>query len=318
MSIVKKRIIIICSACLLAVLGIQAYLLPKNYIGKMNPDGSVAGEVDEMTGEAADIAGEDDGLIPEEQLCEADITEPDEMTLLSNSSVGERICIGSYGSEDLGWIVYDEDENYLYLISEKVIDARPMIDNTYVEKLYENTDGSGSEPASLTSLYEMIESSTEYNRTFTDTDLCKWLNDEFINSVFSEDVIEKMQQWSDGIKVTLPDDEFVTEFGDYLWAGPTQTAIENGAEVFDPEPYIEAAGEVRDPMTGELITEDEIVNHPGLVYPAEADGSASYALGSDITDGNVSIRSFGFTRRNAGIYEKVGVRPMIKVLKEND
>ena len=124
-----------------------------------------------------------------------------------------------------------------------------------------------------------------------------------------------MQQWSDGIKVTLPDDEFVTEFGDYLWAGPTQTAIENGAEVFDPEPYIEAAGEVRDPMTGELIPEDEIVNHPGLVYPAEADGSASYALCSDITDGNVSIRSFGFTRRNAGIYEKVGVRPMIKVLK---
>ena len=240
------------------------------------------------------------------------------MTLLSISPVGEKINIGSYGSEELGWIVYDEDENYLYLISEKVIDARPMIDNTDVEKLYENTDGAGSEPASLTSLYEMVESSTEYNSTFTDTDLCKWLNDEFINSVFSEDVIEKMQQWSDGIKVTLPDDDFVTEFGDYLWAGPTQTAIENGAEVFDPEPYIEAAGEVKDPMTGEVIPEDEIVNHPGLIYPAEAEGSASYALGSDITDGNVSIRSFGFTRRNAGIYEKVGVRPMIKVLKEND
>ena len=116
MSIVKKRIIIICSACLLAIIGIQAYLLPKNYIGKMNPDGSVAGEVDEMTGEAADIAGEDDGLIPEEQLCEADITEPDEMTLLSNSSVGERIFIGSYGSEEVGWIVYDEDDNLHYLI----------------------------------------------------------------------------------------------------------------------------------------------------------------------------------------------------------
>ncbi|MBR1650597.1 MAG: hypothetical protein IJ691_05465 [Lachnospiraceae bacterium] len=296
MSRLKKRIIIIGSACLLAVIGIGTYLLLKNNAGKKDREIPAIGEVDEMAEEIADLTEEDNGMIPDEQLCEADITEPDKMTLLSITPVGERISIGSYGSEELGWIVYDEDEEYLYLISEKVIDARPMIDNT-------------------ASLYELAESSAEYNGKFTDTDLCKWLNDEFINSVFSEEVIEKMQQWSDGIKVTLPDDEFVTEFGDYLWAGPTQTAIENGAEVFNPEPYIEAAGEVRDPMTGELIPEDEIVNHPGLVYPAEADGSASYALGNDITDGNVSIRSFGFTRRNAGIYEKVGVRPMIKVLK---
>ena len=296
MSRLKKRIIIIGSACLLAVIGIGTYLLLKNNAGKKDREIPAIGEVDEMAEEIADLTEEDNGMIPDEQLCEADITEPDKMTLLSITPVGERISIGSYGSEELGWIVYDEDEEYLYLISEKVIDARPMIDNT-------------------ASLYELAESSAEYNGKFTDTDLCKWLNDEFINSVFSEEVIEKMQQWSDGIKVTLPDDEFVTEFGDYLWAGPTQTAIENGAEVFNPEPYIEAAGEVRDPMTGELIPEDEIVNHPGLVYPAEADGSASYALGNDITDGIVSIRSFGFTRRNAGIYEKVGVRPMIKVLK---
>ncbi len=299
MSRLKKRIIIIGSACLLAVIGIGTYLLLKNNAGKKDRDIPAIGEVDEMAEEIADLTEEENGMIPDEQLCEADIAEPNEMALLSITPVGERISIGSYGSEELGWIVYDEDEEYLYLISEKVFDASPMIDS----------------PDSLASLYEMVESSAEYNGKFTDTDLCKWLNDEFINSVFSEDVIEKMQQWSDGIKVTLPDDEFVTEFGDYLWAGPTQTAIENGAEVFDPEPYIEAAGEVKDPMTGELIPEDEIVNHPGLVYPAEADGSASYALGSDITDGNVSIRSFGFTRRNAGIYEKVGVRPIIKVLK---
>ena len=107
----------------------------------------------------------------------------------------------------------------------------------------------------------------------------------------------------------------MAEFGDYLWAEPTRAAAENGVEIFDPAPYIETAGEVRDPITGEVIPEDEIINHPGLVYPAEAEGSASYALSSDITDGNVSIRSFGFTRRNASIYEKVGVRPVIKVLK---
>ena len=318
MSRLKKRIIIIGSACLLAVIGIGTYLLLKNNAGKKDRDIPAIGEVDEMAEEIADLTEEENGMIPDEQLCEADIAEPNEMALLSITPVGERISIGSYGSEELGWIVYDEDEEYLYLISEKVIDARPMIENTDTSKLLEIEAGDGTNPDSLASLYEMVESSAEYNGKFTDTDLCKWLNDEFLRSAFSEDVIEKMLQWSDGIKVTLPDDEFVTEFGDYLWAGPTQTAIENGAEIFNPEPYIEAAGEVRDPMTGELIPEDEIVNHPGLVYPAEADGSASYALCSDITDGNVSIRSFGFTRRNAGIYEKVGVRPMIKVLKEND
>ena len=313
MSELKKRIIIVGSACLLAVIGIGAYLFPMNNAGEKDPDGSVAGET-------ADMAEEDKGLItdeqiPTEQLCEADVTEPDEMTLLSHSSVGERISIGRYESEELGWIVYDEDENYLYLISEKVIDARPMEDNTELAKLLANDAGDGSDPDPLTGLYEMIESSTEVNANFTDTDLCKWLNDEFINSVFSEDVIEKMQEWSEGIKVTLPDNDYVTEYSDYLWAGPTQAAADNGAEVFDPQPYIEAAGEVTDPMTGEVIPEDEIINYPGLVYPAEAEGSASYALSSDITDGNVSIRSFGFTRRNAGIYENVGIRPMIKVLK---
>ena len=290
MNKLKKIIIIAGSACLLTDIGIGAYLFPKNKAMENDPDGLVAGEV-------TDVTGEDYGLIIDEQFCEADVIEPDEMTLLSLTSVGERISIGSYGSEDLGWIVYYEDENYLYLISERVIDARPMENNTNID------------------LYEMAESTAEVNAKFTDTDLCNWLNDEFMSSVFSEEVIEKMGEWSEGVKVTLPDDDFVTEFSDYLWAGPTQAAENNGAEVFDPEPYIEAAGEIRDPITGEVISADEIINYPGLLYPAEAEGSASYALSSDITDGNVSIRSFGFTRRNAGLYENVGIRPMIKILK---
>ncbi|MBQ3899407.1 MAG: hypothetical protein II741_06160, partial [Lachnospiraceae bacterium] len=138
MSRLKKRIIIIGSACLLAVIGIGTYLLLKNNAGKKDRDIPAIGEVDEMDEEIADLTEEDNGMIPDEQLCEADITEPDEMTLLSITTVGDRIYIGSFESEELGWIVYDEDEEYLYLISEKVIDARPMIDNTDVEKLYEN------------------------------------------------------------------------------------------------------------------------------------------------------------------------------------
>ena len=297
----KKRIIIIGSACLLVVIGIGTCLLVKNITGKKNPDGL--------------MAGEDEGVFADEQLGEADVTEPDKMTLLSYLSVGDRISIGSYESEEIGWIVYDEDDNYLYLISEKVIDARPMKENSDIEDFFANAAIDGSEPASTTGLYETIESSAEVNAKFTDTDLCKWLNDEFISSAFSKDIIAKLQNWSEGIKVTLPDDKFVEEFSDYLWATPTQTAEKNGAEVFDPTPYLESAGEITDPTTGEAIPEDEIKNYPGLLYPAEAEGSASYALSSDITDGNVSVRSFGFTRRNAGIYEKVGIRPMIKVLK---
>ena len=308
MNKLMKRIIIAGSACLLAVIGIGASRFPKNSAGEKDPDRSSIGEV-------ADMTVEEDEVITGEQLCEADVTAPDKMTLLSHLSVGDRISIGSYESEELGWIVYDEDENYLYLISEKVIDARPMEDNPDTDGLLEKAATDGSEQASNPELYEMIESSAEYNSQFTDTDLCKWLNDEFLDSVFSEDVIEIMQNWNGGIRVTLPDDDFVAEFGDYLWAEPTRAAAENGVEIFDPAPYIETAGEVRDPITGEVIPEDEIINHPGLVYPAEAEGSASYALSSDITDGNVSIRSFGFTRRNASIYEKVGVRPVIRVLK---
>jgi hypothetical protein len=303
-----KRIIIAGSACLLAVIGIGGSLFPKNSAGEKDPDRS-------STGEVADMTVEEDEVITDEQLCEADVTAPDKMTLLSHLSVGDRISIGSYESEELGWIVYDEDENYLYLISEKVIDARPMEDNPDTDGLLEKAATDGSEQASNPELYEMIESSAEYNSQFTDTDLCKWLNDEFLDSVFSEDVIEIMQYWNGGIRVTLPDDGFVTEFADYLWTGPTQAAAGNGAEVFDPAPFIEAAGEIRDPITGEVIQEDEIINYPGLVYPAEAEGSASYALSSDIADGNVSVWSFGCTRRNAGIYEPVGIRPMIKVLK---
>lgn len=286
---------------MLVAVGIGGYLLMKNNVGEKNPDGFV----DE----------EDEEPALEEQLGEADVTEPDKITLLSYLSVGDRISIGSYESEELGWIVYDEDESCFYLISEKVIDTKPMVDNADMESFFENAATDESESEQLTGLYETIESSAEVNTEFTDTDLCKWLNDKFISSAFSKDIIEKMQDWSDGIKVTLPDDKFVEEFSDYQWAEPTQTAVKNGIEIFDPEPYIEGAVEVTDPITGEVIPEDEIINHPGLVYPAEAEGSASYALSSDITDGNVSVRSFGFTRRNAGIYEKVGIRPMIKVLK---
>ncbi len=314
----KKRNIIIVSACMLAVMGIGTHMFLSNNALKKDPDGLVTEEAADITGEADGMTSEDDGLITDEQLCEADVTEPDKMTLLSHSSAGDRISIGSYESEDLGWIVYYEDENCLYLISEKVIDARPMEDNANFEKLSENAVEDGSEGALLTNLNEMIESSAEYNGRFIDTNLCKWLNDEFLSSVFPEDVIEQMQEWNGEIKVTLPDDDFVTEFSDYLWAGSTQTAAENGAEVFDPEPYIEVAEDMIDPLTGEVIPADEVINYPGLLYPAEAEGSASYALSSDITAGNVSIRSFGFTRRNASIYEKVGVRPMIKVLKIND
>ena len=301
MNGLKKKIIIAGSACLLIALGIGTYFFRKD-----NP-GNNGSDVPMTLG--------DDGLITDERICEADVTEPDEMTLLTHLSVGDRISIGSYESEELGWIVYDEDENYLYLISEKVIDARPMEDNPDTDGLLEKAATDGSEQASNQELYEVIEPSAEYNSQFTDTDLCKWLNDEFLDSVFSEDVIEIMQNWNGGIRVTLPDDGFVTEFADYLWAGPTQAAAGNGAEVFDPAPFIEAAEEIRDPITGEVIPEDEIINYPGLVYPAEADGSASYALSSDIADGNVSVWSFGCTRRNAGIYEPVGIRPMIKVLK---
>ena len=304
MSRLKKRIIIVGSACLLAVMGIGTFLFLKNNILKKDSKGS--------------MTGEDDGLITDEQLCEADVMEPDVMELLSILSVGDRINIGSYESEELGWIVYDEDEKYLYLISEKVIDARPMEDNADIEKLFENSTKDESEASSLTNLYEKIESSSEYNGKFTDTNLCKWLNNEFLNSAFTEDVIEKMQIWNGEIKVTLPDDDFVNKYSDYLWAEPTQVAVKNGVEVFDPKPYIEVAGEVTDPITGVIIPKEEIMNYPGLLYPAEAEGSASYALSTDITDGNVSIRSFGFTRRNASIYEKVGVRPMIKILKNND
>ena len=315
MNRLKKRILIAGSACLLAALGIGTYFFLNNNAWNNGSEGAMSGEVNGVTGEAADMPLGDDGLITDEQLCEADVMEPDEVELLTHLSVGDRISIGSYESEELDWIVYHEDENYLYLVSEKVIDARPMVENADIESFFENAAGDGSEVTSLTEMYGAIESSAEYNGNFTDTDLCKWLNDEFLDSVFSEDVIEIMQNWNGGIRVTLPDDDFVAEFGDYLWAEPTRAAAENGVEIFDPAPYIETAGEVRDPITGEVIPEDEIINHPGLVYPAEAEGSASYALSSDITDGNVSIRSFGFTRRNASIYEKVGVRPMIKVLK---
>ena len=315
MNTLKKRIIIAGSSILLIFAVTWTYLHLGNDAGNNEQEGSKSGEMVDMTGDAACMTAENDGLIKGELLCEADVTEPDEMTLLSLISVGERINIGSYGSEEIGWIVYDEDENCLYLISEKVIDARPMENNTDIEMLFDNAVRDGSEPASLTGLYEMIELSCEVNEKFTDTDLCEWLNDEFLSSVFSKDIIEKMQPWNDGIKITLPDDDFVTNFTDYLWAGSTQAAAENGVEIFDTGLYTEFAGEVRDPMTGEVIPEDEIHDHSGLIYPTEAEGSASYALSSDITDGNVSIRSFGFTRRNAGLYENVGIRPMIKILK---
>ena len=318
MNRLKKRILIAGYACLLAALGIGTYFFLKNNVLNNGSDGPMTGEVNGVTGEAADMPQGDDGLITDEQLCEADVMEPDEVELLTLLSLGDRISIGSYESEELDWIVYYEDENYLYLVSEKVIDARPMVENADIESFFENAAGDGSEVTSLTEMYGAIESYAEFNGNFTDTDLCGWLNGEFLNSVFSEDVIENLQEWNGGIKVTLPDDDFVAEFSDYLWAEPTRAAEENGVEIFDPEPYIETAGEVRDPITGEVIPEDEIINHPGLVYPAEADGSASYALSSDITAGNVSIRSFGFTRRNASIYEKVGVRPVIKVLKKNN
>ncbi len=305
MSKLMKSIIIVGSACLLAVMGIGTYLFLQNNVEKKDHIRRMTGkaadmtsDVDDLTAEANAMTGEDDGLIPGEQLCEGDVTEPDVVTLLSHVSVGDKISIGCYGSENLGWIVYDEDENYLYLVSEKVIDARPMEYRTDDEELFEK-------PA--------IDSCK-----FTNTDLCKWLNDDFLNSVFPEEVMENLQEWNDEIKVTLPDDVFVTEFSDYLWAEPTQIAAENGAEIFDLKPYLEGIGEVKDPITGEVIPEDELINYPGLIYPAEAEGCASYALSCDISEGNVSVRSFGFTRNNAGIYEKVGVRPMIKVLKKNN
>ncbi len=72
MSKLKKRILIVGAFFMLALIGIGNHLFQKYDAGKR---------------------------------------EPDELTQLSYSSVDERIRIGRYESEELGWTVYDEDEN---------------------------------------------------------------------------------------------------------------------------------------------------------------------------------------------------------------
>ena len=137
------------------------------------------------------------------------------------SAAGRKmITFGNYGGEDIDWIVLDENEDGMFILSEKILDEKEF-----------NTD--------------------VYDLTWEESGLRKWLNDDFYNSAFNSEEKERILKthvknldnpevfYAVGGKDT-EDNVFLLSFDEIyrlfdnnddadLRAGATEYAIENGA-----------------------------------------------------------------------------------------
>lgn len=130
----------------------------------------------------------------------------------------KKITFGNYGGKDIDWIVLDENEEGMFLLSEKILDAK-------------------------------IFNQDVYDLTWEESDIRKWLNEEFYNSAFdSEDrkrILKTQVKTLDNPEVSyvkggndtedylflLSFDEIYRFFenNDELKTEATEYAIENGA-----------------------------------------------------------------------------------------
>lgn len=129
---------------------------------------------------------------------------------MADAQVGDAVVFGAYeqngnssdGAEKLEWIVLEKQDDKLLLISRYCLDAKPVNESA-----------------------EDIE--------WASTSLCKWLNDGFLNSVFSEEEIASIIG-NEGIKVTIPSVEEVKKYYEYdSWRAGDATAyaVANGVRV---------------------------------------------------------------------------------------